>query len=92
MAERQRLARASRTPRSRANHRLTSRVLCIAVCDALTAERNYKQPLSHDEAMEIMRSDGGRAFEPALFGSFEEIVWRGTWRRTSAGMPASVSV
>ncbi|MDB4914889.1 MAG: diguanylate cyclase, partial [Gemmatimonadetes bacterium] len=60
---------------------LTARVLCIAdVYDALTSERSYKQPFSHDKAMEIMRGDVGRAFDPGLFGSFEEVVQRGSWR------------
>lgn len=73
---------------------LTARVLCIAdVYDALTSERSYKQPFSHDRAMEIMRSDVGRAFDPHLFGSFEEIVRRGTWRHTpAAGFPSITSM
>ena len=68
---------------------LTARVLCIAdVYDALTSKRSYKQAFTHDEAMEIMRGDVGRQFDPALFAVFEEIVRRGTWRNT----PASGSV
>ncbi len=69
---------------------LTARVLCIAdVYDALTSQRSYKQAFSHDDAMEIMRGDVGRAFDPGLFTSFEEIVRRGTWRDTPArGMVA----
>ena len=59
---------------------LTARVLCIAdVYDALTSKRSYKQAFSHDEAMEIMRGDVGRQFDPDLFGTFEDIVRRGTW-------------
>ena len=59
---------------------LSARVLCIAdVYDALTTKRSYKQAFNHDEAMEIMRGDVGRAFDPALFSAFEEIVRRGTW-------------
>ena len=69
---------------------LTARVLCIAdVYDALTSVRSYKQAFTHDEAIEIMRGDVGRAFDPALFAAFEEIVRRGTWRNTpAAGMIA----
>jgi putative nucleotidyltransferase with HDIG domain len=64
---------------------LTARVLCIAdVYDALTSVRSYKQAFTHDEAMEIMRGDVGRAFDPTLFTAFEEIVRRGTWRNTPA--------
>ena len=59
---------------------LTARVLCIAdVYDALTSKRSYKQAFSHDEAMEIMRGDVGTQFDPDLFGTFEDIVRRGTW-------------
>jgi putative nucleotidyltransferase with HDIG domain len=68
---------------------LTARVLCIAdVYDALTSKRSYKQAFSHDDAMEIMRGDVGRQFDPALFTVFEEIVRRGTWRNTPSSMPA----
>jgi putative nucleotidyltransferase with HDIG domain len=59
---------------------LTARVLCIAdVYDALTSKRSYKQAFNHDEAMEIMRGDVGTQFDPELFGTFEDIVRRGTW-------------
>jgi putative nucleotidyltransferase with HDIG domain len=59
---------------------LTARVLCIAdVYDALTSQRSYKNPFSHDEAMELMRKDVGRAFDPALFAHFEEVVRHGEW-------------
>ncbi|MEP6732298.1 MAG: HD domain-containing phosphohydrolase [bacterium] len=65
---------------------LTARVLCIAdVYDALTSKRSYKQAFNHDDAMEIMRGDVGRQFDPALFTAFEDIVRRGTWRDTPAG-------
>jgi putative nucleotidyltransferase with HDIG domain len=71
---------------------LTARVLCIAdVYDALTSKRSYKQAFTHDEAMEIMRGDVGRQFDPTLFVAFEEIVRRGTWRNTPAGGALVVS-
>ncbi len=35
-------------------------------------------------AMEIMRGGVGRAFDPELFSSFEEIVRRGSFRNTPA--------
>jgi putative nucleotidyltransferase with HDIG domain len=54
---------------------LTARVLCIAdVYDALTSERSYKKAFTHDEAMDIMRRDIGKQFDPALFERFEKIV------------------
>ena len=56
-----------------------ARILCIAdVYDVLTTERSYKQAFSHLEAMEIMRRESGRQFDPQLFGKFEELVRRGT--------------
>jgi putative nucleotidyltransferase with HDIG domain len=54
---------------------LTARVLCVAdVYDALTSVRSYKRAFTHDEAMEIMRQDVGRQFDPALFAAFEEVM------------------
>ncbi|MEO8336348.1 MAG: HD domain-containing phosphohydrolase [bacterium] len=71
---------------------LTARVLCIAdVYDALTSKRSYKQAFTHDEAMEIMRGDVSRQFDPTLFVAFEEIVRRGTWRNTPASGALIVS-
>jgi putative nucleotidyltransferase with HDIG domain len=61
---------------------LTARVLCIAdVYDALTSQRSYKKAFTHDEAMDIMRADVGKQFDPALFPVFEEIVRTGAWGR-----------
>jgi diguanylate cyclase (GGDEF)-like protein/putative nucleotidyltransferase with HDIG domain len=58
---------------------LPARILCIAdVYDALTTERSYKRAFSHLEAMEIMRREVGRQFDPQLFTRFEELVRRGT--------------
>ena len=57
---------------------LAARILCIAdVYDALTTQRSYKRPFSHLEAMEIMRRQSGRQFDPQLFAKFEELVRRG---------------
>jgi putative nucleotidyltransferase with HDIG domain len=54
---------------------LTARVLCVAdVYDALTSVRSYKRAFTHDEAMEIMRQDVGKQFDPALFAAFEDVM------------------
>lgn len=54
---------------------LTARILCLAdVFDALTSQRSYKQSMSTSDAIEIMRRDVGRAFDPALFEVFEHVV------------------
>jgi diguanylate cyclase (GGDEF)-like protein/putative nucleotidyltransferase with HDIG domain len=54
---------------------LTARIVCLAdVYDALTTERSYKKGLSHDDAMEIMRRDVGRQFDPSIFPAFERVM------------------
>ena len=58
---------------------LPARILCVAdVYDALTTERSYKRAFSHLEAIEIMRREVGRQFDPQLFAHFEGLVRRGT--------------
>ena len=53
----------------------SARILCIAdVYDALMSKRSYKGALSHEAALEIMRSDVGRQFDPELFAHFEELT------------------
>jgi diguanylate cyclase (GGDEF)-like protein/putative nucleotidyltransferase with HDIG domain len=65
---------------------LGARILCLAdVYDALTTERSYKRPFSHLEAMEIMRRQSGRQFDPRLFAEFEQLVRRGTVTLPLAG-------
>ena len=60
---------------------LTARVVCIAdVYDALTSRRSYKQRFTHEKAMEVMRLDRGRAFDPELFDQFEELMREEGWR------------
>ena len=54
---------------------LWARIVCLAdVYDALTSERSYKRALAHDEAIEVMRRDVRRQFDPALFLLFEEVA------------------
>ena len=54
---------------------LTARILCVAdVYDALTSQRSYKQSMSTADAIEIMRRDVGRAFDPTLFEVFERVI------------------
>jgi diguanylate cyclase (GGDEF)-like protein/putative nucleotidyltransferase with HDIG domain len=58
---------------------LPARILCVAdVYDALTTERSYKRAFSQLEAIEIMRREVGKQFDPQLFVKFEEMVRRGT--------------
>ncbi len=67
---------------------LTARILCIAdVYDALTSERSYKKAVSHDQALDMMRSEVGAQFDPELFAHFERVVKRVVPRRASAPPP-----
>lgn len=53
----------------------SARILCIAdVYDALMSKRSYKGALTHDAALEIMRDDVGKQFDPELFALFEELT------------------
>jgi diguanylate cyclase (GGDEF)-like protein/putative nucleotidyltransferase with HDIG domain len=53
----------------------SARILGIAdVYDALTTRRSYKASLTHDAAMEIMRADVGRQFDPELFALFDDLM------------------
>lgn len=54
---------------------LVARMVCLAdVYDALTSERSYKKALSHEQAMQLMRRDVGRQFDPRLFALFDEVM------------------
>ena len=76
---------------------LTARILCLAdVFDALTSQRSYKQSMSTSDAMEIMRRDVGRAFDPDLFERVRARRHRarrksaqGRGRRCGSGEPAT---
>src|SRR5205085_66317 len=55
----------------------TARILGIAdVYDALTSERSYKKAVSHEQALDMMRSDVGHQFDPELFPLFETVMGR----------------
>lgn len=54
---------------------LTGRVVAVAdVFDALTTERPYKKAWSVDEAIEFMKEQSGKHFEPRLVDMFLEIL------------------
>ncbi len=70
----------------------TARILCIAdMYDSLTTARSYKRAFSRLEAMEIMRREAGRQFDPHLFVHFEQIVRRGHPSNATQAMPRSRS-
>ena len=54
---------------------LLARIMGIAdTFDAMTSKRPYRPPLSHDAAMEEMRTHAGRQFDPELVEVFCESV------------------
>ena len=54
---------------------LCARIVAVAdIYDALVAKRQYKEGMSSDEALAIMKKDRGIAFEPVLFDIFEENI------------------
>ena len=53
---------------------LSARIMAIAdVYDALVSERCYKEPMSVDEAFELIRKEGGTHFDPLLVEVFVSI-------------------
>ena len=52
---------------------LSARIVALAdVYDALTSERPYKKPLSHEEAVEMISQERGRHFDPQIVDIFIE--------------------
>jgi len=50
---------------------LSARLMAVAdVYDALVSRRVYKQPIPHDQAVEIMREGRGKHFDPLLLDAF----------------------
>jgi len=54
---------------------LCARIVAVAdIYDALVAKRQYKEGMSSEEAIAIMKKDRGITFEPVLFDIFEENI------------------
>lgn len=54
---------------------LEARIVAVAdVFDALLSPRPYKKPYCETEAMETMRAEAGRHFDPAVFAAFERSI------------------
>jgi putative nucleotidyltransferase with HDIG domain len=54
---------------------LAARVVCIAdVFDALTSDRPFRPAHSTTAALDLMAEDAGRIFDPAMFGTFRDLV------------------
>jgi len=58
---------------------LLSRVLCVSdICDALRASRPYRQGLSIERVLEIMRRDVSTAIDPLCFEALDTVLKRST--------------
>lgn len=56
---------------------VSARLMAIAdVYDALISRRVYKDPIPHDEAIDIIRSEGGKHFDPIMVEAFLKITDR----------------
>ena len=54
---------------------LSARIVAVAdVFDALTSKRPYKEAWSVERALETIRRDGGRHFDPAVVAAFERAL------------------
>jgi HD-GYP domain-containing protein (c-di-GMP phosphodiesterase class II) len=54
---------------------MSARILCVAdVYDALTTHRPYRPAYSPEQAIEAMRADRGRVFDPDVLDRFARIV------------------
>jgi len=54
---------------------LEARILCIAdYFDSITSARPYRSPMTDQEAMDLIRSETGRIFDPALAEVFLEAM------------------
>ena len=53
---------------------LQGRIMAIVdVYDALTTERPYKQPIPHEEALRIIKSESGKHFDPQIVSVFCDV-------------------
>jgi putative nucleotidyltransferase with HDIG domain len=64
---------------------LEARILCVAdVYDALTTTRAYRPAHTPESALQIMKADAGRIFDPRLMAMFERLIASAPRNETSA--------
>lgn len=57
---------------------VTGRILCIAdAFDAMTSVRGYREPYTAARAVEILREEAGKQFDPAMVPVFAQLVENG---------------
>lgn len=47
----------------------------VDVFDALTSKRPYKEPLSFEDSMRLIREERGKHFDPVILDVFSDIAW-----------------
>jgi len=56
---------------------LAGRLMAVAdVYDALISRRVYKEPFSHEAALELMRAENGKHFDPDVLDCMLSVAWR----------------
>ena len=69
---------------------LAARIVTVAdVFDALVSRRSFKHALAPDDALDVMRRNVGRHFDPAVFKLFEEVLRDGI---AIPGVTSAVSI
>src|SRR5258708_37638781 len=54
---------------------LSARIFAVAdVFDAVTTFRPYRMPMSHNDALALIRRDSGRHFDPQVVAAFEQAL------------------
>jgi putative two-component system response regulator len=54
---------------------LSARIVCLAdVYDALRSKRPYREALSHEKTLEIMREEMASSFDPAILKVLERVA------------------
>ena len=54
---------------------LEGRIMAVAdVYDALVSERPYKKPFTHEQAVEIIKNDSGKHFDPMIVEAFLNVT------------------
>lgn len=52
-----------------------ARILTVVDCyEALTTSRPYRQPYSREQALDMMRQESGRTFDPSILDKFIEVI------------------
>ncbi len=61
---------------------ITARLfMIIDVWDALTSQRSYRQPWSEQDALEYIKEQSGKHFDPKVVEAFVELIKTGNYRR-----------